>query len=87
MPFLCYFPEASDSAGVESFDLTEAQLGGEAVTLRPVKFSRVNWLTIFVDSNQEDEDTTIIEKIAILGIAGEKMDVKDFKDISKKEDG
>ena len=86
MHYLVFDAEASDSPAVESFDLTEAQLGGEVVTLRPVKFSRVNCLTIFIESNQEDEETTIIEKIAILGNSGEKMEVKDFKDISKQQD-
>lgn len=51
-----------------------------------MKFNRVNCLTIFVESNQGDEDTTIIQKIAIQGSAGETFDVKDFKDVSKQDD-
>ncbi|KAL4529264.1 hypothetical protein Ndes2526B_g04093 [Nannochloris sp. 'desiccata'] len=80
------FSEATESPGVDSFDLTEAQLTGEVVPLRLVKFNRVNCLTIFVESNQGDEDTTIIQKIAIQGSAGETFDVKDFKDVSKQDD-
>lgn len=83
---LFQFAEASDSSGVESFDLSEAQLTGEVLPLKPVKFSRVNCLSIFVESNQEDEDTTIIQKIAILGSAGETFDVKDIKDVSKQDE-
>ena len=78
--------EASDSPGVDSFDLTEAQLTGEVIPLKLVKFNRVNCLSIFVESNQEDEDTTIIQKIAILGSAGETFDVKEIKDVSKQDE-
>ena len=67
-----------------TIELTEGQLAGEVVPLRPVKYSKINWLTIFVESNQGDEETTIIEKIVILGTGGEKMDVKELKDVSKE---
>lgn len=76
-----------DRAGVEEFEMTKAQLEGEAISLRPVKFSRVNCLTIFVESNQGDADTTIIQKIAILGQTRERMDVASIKDVSKEQEG
>ncbi len=80
------FSEATDSPGVDNFDLTEAQLTGDVVPLKLVKFNRVNCLTIFIESNQEDEETTIIQKIGIQGSAGETFDVKDFKDVSKQDE-
>ena len=81
----CTNAEASDAAGVESFVLTPEQLNGGEITLRPVKFNRVNTLSIFVESNQDDEDTTIIQKVAVLGVAGEGMNVAEIKDPSKEE--
>lgn len=51
---------------------------------RLVKFQGVNWLTIFVESNQEDEETTVIEKIVVQGIAGDSFDVGSIKDVSKE---
>lgn len=34
---------------------------------RLVKFNRVNVLTIFIESNQGDEDTTVVQKLALFG--------------------
>ena len=38
---------------------------------RYVKFQRVVKLSIFVESNQEDEETTVIQKLAIYGSSGD----------------
>ena len=78
--------EADSAAGVESFELSEAQLGGEEVKLRPVKFNMVNCLSVFIADNVGDEDATVVQKVTVLGSAGEKMDVKEFKDVSKEQD-
>lgn len=45
---------------------------------RFVKFQNVNALTIFIESNQGDEDTTKVSKIQILGYSGEVMKVADI---------
>lgn len=37
---------------------------------RYVKFQTVTKLSIFVESNQGDEETTVIQKIAIYGSSG-----------------
>lgn len=34
---------------------------------RLVKFTRCNVLTVFVESNQGDEDTTVVQKLAVFG--------------------
>ena len=78
--------EAADAPGVQDFELSAAELGGEVLQLRLVKFSRVNCLTIFVESNQGDEETTVIQKIALIGAAGDKFDVGALKDISKEQE-
>ncbi|GAB4818609.1 hypothetical protein N2152v2_005655 [Parachlorella kessleri] len=79
------FGEAADLAGQHEFELTEKELGGEPVQLKVVKFNNVNVLTVFVESNQEDEDTTVVQKIALFGSAGDSFNMADFKDISKEQ--
>lgn len=37
------------------------------IPCRLVKFTKVNCLTLFVEGNQGDEDTTIIQKLAVFG--------------------
>lgn len=49
------------------------------------RFSRVSHLTIFVDDNAEDTDTTVIEKIQLLGSGGDSFNVAEIKDISKDQ--
>ena len=53
---------------------------------RLVKFQRVNCLTLFIESNQGDADTTIVQKIALLGSAGDSFNVAAIKNVSKEYD-
>lgn len=46
------FSDADSVPCAEQFTLTPAQLEGEPLTLKPVKFGNVDLLTILVDSNQ-----------------------------------
>ena len=48
---------------------------------RFVKFQRVNVLSIFVEDNQGDEDTTIIQKIVLTGSGGETFNVNEIKKV------
>lgn len=80
------FNEAESDPGIQSIEITEDQLKGNVIPLKVVKFSRVNCLSVFVESNQGDEDTTRIEKISLLGSEGDTMDVSSIKDISKEKD-
>lgn len=80
------FSESSDSPGIESFDLDEQELSkGMSLVLKPVKYQRVNCLTLFVENNQGDEDTTIFNKLVILGSQGSSFDVASIKDITKEQ--
>ena len=54
---------------------------------RYVKFQSVTKLSIFIESNQGDEETTVLQKIAIFGSSGERMNVADIKDASKQQEG
>lgn len=73
------FSEADDCPPAQDFELTESNLEGEPVTLRFVKFQNVNALTIFVEDNQGDMDTTKVSKIQIMGFSGEVMKVADIR--------
>ena len=48
---------------------------------RLVKFQNVNVLTVFVESNQGDEETTIIQQIKVIGSGGETFNVSEIKKI------
>lgn len=79
------FSEAMESKAVYEFDLAEQQLSGEnPIALPTVKFRNVNCLSIFVESNIDEEDTTTIQKIVLLGEQGQKFDVASIQDVSKQ---
>lgn len=80
------FADAASLTAVEEFELSSPQLDGEVVMLRPVKFSRVNCLTLFIADNQGGEEETAIEKLALLGTPGDVMDVTQIKDVSKEQE-
>lgn len=46
---------------------------------RLAKFQGVNTLTIFVGSNQRDEDVTRVSKVIISGTTTQGMNVSDIK--------
>lgn len=52
---------------------------------RLVKFQRVSVLTIFVADNVGDTESTVIEKLAILGSSGDSFNVAEIKDVSKEQ--
>ena len=55
------------------------------LAVRYVKFQAVNVLTIFIEDNQGDEETTRIHKIALFGSSGEQMNVGQIK--KQQEEG
>ena len=40
-------------------------------------------LTVFIESNQGDEETTIVQKVAVFGSGGDTFNVAEIKDVSK----
>lgn len=42
-------------------------------------------LSIFVASNQGDEETTIIQKIILAGASGEKFNVSEIKKVGEED--
>jgi len=75
------FSDAETLPPVQEFDLTKEQTKQDAsvqIPLRYVKFQNVNSLTIFVDKNHGNAETTKITKLVIIGqeikVEGTKMD-------------
>ena len=51
---------------------------------RFVKFQGVSKLSIFIEDNQGEEETTRVQKIVLYGTSGETMNVKDIKKIGEE---
>lgn len=52
---------------------------------RFVKFQSVSKLSIFIEDNQGEAETTRLQKIALFGSSGETMNVKDIKKVGEEE--
>ena len=62
------FDEASDECGTQALELDETDvLEGKPVALRYVKFQKVQSVTVFIDSNFDDEDVTRLSKLVLFG--------------------
>lgn len=57
---------------------------GEPIVLRLAKFANVTMLSVFVESNQGDEDATKVSKVSLSGWAGDTFNVAEIK---KQEEG
>ncbi|RKP26534.1 hypothetical protein SYNPS1DRAFT_27784 [Syncephalis pseudoplumigaleata] len=79
------FEEAENVTETQELELTEADYEqGATISLRFVKFQSVNYLTLFVVSNQsEDEDTpTLIDRIKLYGSPVETTRMENLKPMS-----
>ena len=54
---------------------------------RFVKFQTVNILSIFIEDNQEEEETTQVQKILLYGSGGETMNVNEIKKVGEENQG
>ncbi len=52
---------------------------------RFVKFQNVTTLSVFIEDNQGEEDSTRLRKLALLGQPAEKMDVAAIKKAGEEE--
>eukprot|EP01025_Chloroclados_australasicus_P016066 TRINITY_DN1787_c0_g1_i4.p2 TRINITY_DN1787_c0_g1~~TRINITY_DN1787_c0_g1_i4.p2 ORF type:complete len:188 (-),score=18.57 TRINITY_DN1787_c0_g1_i4:307-870(-) len=74
------FQEAESRKGVFEMQLTPEQISNRTyIPLQRVQFSRVTVLTIFIENNQDDTDSTKVSWIALSGWPGESMNVSDIK--------
>eukprot|EP01095_Lingulamoeba_sp_RSL-Kostka_P008320 TRINITY_DN274_c0_g1_i1.p1 TRINITY_DN274_c0_g1~~TRINITY_DN274_c0_g1_i1.p1 ORF type:complete len:317 (+),score=125.92 TRINITY_DN274_c0_g1_i1:47-997(+) len=52
------------------------------IPLKFVRFQKVNSLTIFVESNLDDEETTVIDQLCFIGNPGQVFNMNEFKRVS-----
>lgn len=52
---------------------------------RFVKFQKVTHVTIFIEDNQGDEETTRIQRIQLLGMAQDTTDMMKFKKVGEDD--
>jgi len=73
------FDEAEDSKETEVLELTEKDFEPSNVTnLKFVRYQFVTSIVLFVESNLEDEETTLINQINFIGTPIETTNIKDF---------
>lgn len=57
---------------------------GKTLALKPARFTGVDVLSIFVENNQGDEETTVLSRLTLFGSAGDTFDVAQIKKIEEK---
>ncbi|GAA6034887.1 hypothetical protein JCM8097_009351 [Rhodosporidiobolus ruineniae] len=78
------FDSADSSEPAQEIVLDEEQAKGlKVVELRFVRFQNCNQLSIFIADNQGGEDVTRLDKLELIGLSGEGMNMADF---NKEED-
>lgn len=73
------FDEAESSKETETLELTEEDFKESNVTnLKFVRYQFVTSIVLFVESNMEDEETTVIDQIHFIGTPIATTNIKDF---------
>lgn len=69
------FSDCEDATPSQVLKLGEEDTKGTPIPLKFVKFQKVQTLTVFIESNQDDEDVTSLSNLTIIGcpIAGTNM--------------
>ncbi|OCB85075.1 DUF1000-domain-containing protein [Sanghuangporus baumii] len=77
--------DASEAQTAQTLQFTEDDVqNGKAIPLRYVRFQNVDSIHIFVASNQEDEETTRIDRIEFFGNLNEGT--KDLSGLQREEE-
>jgi len=80
------FGEAEDTKPLATLNLCPKDFEQSSYTpLEYVNFQRVNVLTLFVEENQNDEETTRIDRIQLIGVGPENIDMNAYKRVSGKK--
>ncbi|XP_017353485.2 thioredoxin-like protein 1 [Cebus imitator] len=80
------FEEAERSEPTQALELTEDDIKEDGIVpLRYVKFQNVNSVTIFVQSNQGEEETTRISYFTFIGTPVQATNMNDFKRVVGKK--
>ncbi|GFR46748.1 hypothetical protein Agub_g8373 [Astrephomene gubernaculifera] len=78
------FSDVSSVPCAQQLDLSPAQVAqGATLPLKLVKFTNVEVLSVFIESNQGDEEVTQLTKLALLGAAGEVFNVAEIKKVEE----
>ncbi|SPO31062.1 related to TRX2 - thioredoxin II [Ustilago trichophora] len=87
------FDDATSDPADQEAELSEDNVrggenggGGKVLSLRFVKFQKVDSLTIAVLSNQEDVETTRVDAIDVFGVADQSTDMGELRKISAEGD-
>lgn len=82
------FDQVSSRESIQDITFTKEQITNcTPVALKYVKFQNVQSILIFVQNNQEDTETTVIQQLKIIGSpVSEQTNMSDFKRIAGKKD-
>ena len=78
------FGSAEETHPVQTFKLKPSDLSPDSppLTLDFVLYQKVTCLSIFVKSNQGDDDRTIINRFYLVGVPSPSLDMSSFKNVS-----
>jgi len=80
------FDAAEGMEGVQKFELApEDMKDNNLVLLKYVKFQNVDSITIFVANNQGGEETTRIDRFAVIGSPVATVNMEEFKRVAGKK--
>ncbi|XP_030047773.1 thioredoxin-like protein 1 [Microcaecilia unicolor] len=80
------FDEAMRSEPTQAVELTQDDIKEDGIIqLRYVKFQNVNSVTLFIQSNQSDEETTKITYFTFIGTPVQATNMNDFKRVVGKK--
>ncbi|RZF35381.1 hypothetical protein LSTR_LSTR009766 [Laodelphax striatellus] len=85
LPHTLDFDSAETCKSVQEIDLTPADLEGNPINLRYVKFQNVHNIQLFIPSNQADCDSTRIDYLQFIGQPIHTTDMVDFKRVAGKK--
>lgn len=75
---------AAQELKLAAADLEDGDGAGKTLPLKPARFTGVDVLSIFIEDNQGDEDTTALTRLTLFGTAGETFDVAAIKKVEEK---
>uniref|UniRef100_A0A8C1VA63 Thioredoxin-like 1 n=1 Tax=Cyprinus carpio TaxID=7962 RepID=A0A8C1VA63_CYPCA len=80
------FDDAERSEATQALDLSEEDYKDDGlIPLRYVKFQNVNSVTLFIRSNQGDEETTKVNYLTFIGTPVQATNMNDFKRVVGKK--
>ncbi|KAJ8286668.1 hypothetical protein GJAV_G00041790 [Gymnothorax javanicus] len=80
------FDDAERSEATQALELSEDDVKEDSlIPLRYVKFQNVNSVTLFIKSNQGDEETTKVNYLTFIGTPVQVTNMNDFKRVMGKK--